>query len=208
MRISNYVCGPLGVNTYIVQDEGTGKAVIIDAAEFFCELKEHIDRIGKENIAAILLTHCHFDHTMGAAELRDYTGAPVMIHNLEQNWVDDPEYNGVKYFMMASGTRFPKPDKVMHNGDVIEFGDSSLTVMHTPGHSPGSCCFVSGDVIFSGDTLFQVSVGRTDLPGGNSRHLRESLSRLTAMDDDCKVYPGHGSPTTIGYERQNNPFME
>jgi len=208
MRISNYVCGPLGVNTYIVQDEGTGKAVIIDAAEFFCELKEHIDRIGKENIAAILLTHCHFDHTMGAAELRDYTGAPVMIHNLEQNWVDDPEHNGVKYFMMASGTRFPKPDKVMHNGDVIEFGDSSLTVMHTPGHSPGSCCFVSGDVIFSGDTLFQVSVGRTDLPGGNSRHLRESLSRLTTMPDDCKVYPGHGSPTTIGYERQNNPFME
>ncbi len=208
MRISNYVCGPLGVNTYIVQDEGTGKAVIIDAAEFFGELKEHIDRIGKENIAAILLTHCHFDHTMGAAELRDYTGAPVMIHNLEQNWVDDPEYNGVKYFMMASGTRFPKPDKALHSGDVIEFGDSSLTVMHTPGHSPGSCCFVSGDVIFSGDTLFQVSVGRTDLPGGNSRHLRESLSRLTTMPDDCKVYPGHGSPTTIGYERQNNPFME
>ena len=208
MRISNYVCGPLGVNTYIVQDEGTGKAVIIDAAELIDEMKEHIDRIGKENIVAILLTHCHFDHTMGAADLRDYTGAPVMIHNLERDWLDDPQKNSVKYFMMASGAVFPKPDSVFHDGDEIEVGDTVLRVMHTAGHSPGSCCFMAENVIFSGDTLFQCSVGRTDLEGGNSRHLRESLARLMAIDGDRKVYPGHGSPTALSYERQNNPFVE
>lgn len=208
MRISNYVCGPLGVNTYIVQDEGTGKAVIIDAGEFIDEIKEHIDRIGKENIVAILLTHSHFDHTLGAAELREYTGAPLMIHSLERDWVDDPQYNGVKYFMMASGAVFSRPDEVFHNGDGIEVGDTVLKVMHTPGHSPGSCCFISGDTVFSGDTLFQMSVGRTDLAGGNSLHLRESLSRLTAMEGEYRVYPGHGSPTAMSYERQNNPFME
>ncbi len=208
MRISNYVCGPLGVNTYILQDEGTGKAVIIDAAELIDEIKEHIDRIGKENIVAILLTHCHFDHTTGAADLRNYTGAPVMIHHFEEDWVDNPQYNGVKYFMAARNTVFPKPDKVFRDGDEIEVGDTVLKVMHTAGHSPGSCCFIAEDVIFSGDTLFQCSVGRTDLPGGNSRHLRESLSKLMALEGNYKVYPGHGSPTALSYERQNNPFVE
>jgi len=208
MRISNYVCGPLGVNTYIVQDEGTGKAVIIDAAELIDEMKEHIDRIGKENITAILLTHCHFDHTLGAAALRDYTGAPVMIHSLEGDWVDDPQKNCVKYFMMAAGAVFPKPDKIFHDGDVIEAGDLSLKVMHTAGHSPGSCCFIAENVIFSGDTLFQCSAGRTDLPGGNSRHLRQSLAKLMALDGEYKVYPGHDAPTTLSYERRNNPFVE
>lgn len=207
MRISNYVCGPLGVNTYIVQDEGTGKAVVIDPAAFIDEIREHIDRIGKENITAILLTHCHFDHTMGAAELRDYTGAPVMIHILEGEWTDDPERNGVKYFMMASNAVFPKPDKLLHNGDIIAAGDLELKVMHTAGHSPGSCCFIAENVIFSGDTLFQCGVGRTDLAGGNSRHLRESLERLMALDIDYKVYPGHYAPTSLSFERKNNPYL-
>lgn len=208
MRISIYVCGALGSNCYILQDEGTGKAAIIDAGEFIDEIKEHIDRIGKENIVGILLTHCHFDHTMGAAELRDYTGAPLMIHALEEEWVDDPKRNGVRYFMMAASARFPKPDKAFHDGDIIEVGDLPVKVMHTAGHSPGSCCFIAEDVIFSGDTLFQSSIGRTDLPGGNSAHIRQSLARLAALEGSMKVYPGHGEPTTIEFERENNPYME
>ncbi len=208
MRISSYVSGPLGSNCYIVQDEGTGKAVIIDAGEFFDEIREHIDMIGRENITAILLTHCHFDHTMGAAELRDYTGAPLMIHYQEKDWVDDPAKNGVRYFMMAKSCRFPAPDGVFHDGDIIEAGDLAVKVMHTPGHSPGSCCFAAENVIFSGDTLFNNGAGRTDLPGGNSAHIRQSLSKLAALDGDTRVYPGHGAPTTISYEREYNPYME
>ncbi len=208
MRISNYVCGALMSNCYILQDEGTGKAVIIDAGEFISEIKEHIDRVGRENIEAILLTHCHFDHTMGAAELREYTGAPLMIHSLEEEWVDSPARNGVKYFMMAAGAKFPKPDKVFHDGDVIEVGDLSVKVMHTAGHSPGSCCFIAENAIFSGDTLFCGGIGRTDLPGGERRHIMQSLARLSALDGDMKVYPGHGEPTTIAFERENNPYME
>jgi len=207
MRISNYVCGALGSNCFIVQDEGTGKAVIIDAGEFIEEIREHIDRIGKENIVAILLTHCHFDHTMGAAELRDYTGAPLMIHKFEEEWVDDPKRNGVKYFMMAASARFPKPDKTFGDGDVIQVGDLELKVMHTAGHSPGSCCFIAEDTIFSGDTLFLCGVGRTDLPGGNRTHIMHSLGRLSELDGVMKVYPGHGEPTTIAYEIENNPYM-
>ena len=208
MRISNYVCGALGSNCYILQDEGTGRAVIIDAGEFFDEIKEHIDRIGRENITAILLTHCHFDHTMGAAELREYTGAPLMIHALESDWADDPKRNGASLFMMASGARFPKPDKALHDGDTIEVGDLAVKVMHTPGHSPGSCCFAAGDVLFSGDTLFLTGIGRTDLHGGNYTHIKQSLDRLAALDGSIKVYPGHGEPTTIAFERENNPYME
>lgn len=194
-------------NCFIVQDEGTGKAVIIDAGECMDELREHIDRIGKDNITAILLTHCHFDHTMGASELREYTGAPLMIHSAEGEWVDDPARNSVKYFMAAASAVFPKPDKLLHNGDVITVGDLSVKVMHTPGHSPGSCCFIAEDCIFSGDTLFCRGVGRTDLPGGNSAHLLRSLGNLAAMEEDFRVYPGHGEPTSLSYERSNNPYM-
>lgn len=207
MRISNYVCGPLMSNCYIVQDEGTGKAVIIDAGECIDELREHIDRIGKDNICAILLTHCHFDHTMGAARLREYTGAPLMIHTSEGDWVDDPARNGVKYFMAAADAVFPKPDRLLSSGDIITAGDLSIEVMHTPGHSPGSCCFIAGDCIFSGDTLFCCGVGRTDLPGGSSAHLMRSLGRLAELEGDMRVYPGHGEPTSLSYERSNNPYM-
>jgi len=207
MRISNYVCGPLMSNCFILQDEGTGKTVIIDAGECMTELRKHIDRIGKENIVGILLTHCHFDHTMGAAELRDYTGAPLMIHVQEGEWVDDPGRNGIRYFMDAASTVFPKPDRLLHNDDIIEVGDISLRVMHTPGHSPGSCCFIAENCIFSGDTLFCCGVGRTDLPGGSSAHLMHSLGRLSGIEGDLRVYPGHGEPTSLSYERANNPYM-
>ena len=208
MRISSYVCGALGSNCYIIQDEGTGKAVIVDAGEFIPEIKEHIDRIGKENIVALLLTHCHFDHTMGASELREYTGTPLMIHAHEGDWVDDPKKNGIRYFMGASGVRFPKPDKVFRDGDIIEAGDLAIKVMHTPGHSPGSSCFAVENVLFSGDTLFLTSIGRTDLPGGSHTQISSSLQKLAALDGSIKVYPGHGEPTTIAFEREHNPYME
>ncbi len=207
MRISNYVCGPLMSNCYILQDEGTGKALIIDAGECMDELREHIDRIGRENITAIVLTHCHFDHTMGAAELRDYTGAPLMIHFSEGDWVDDPRHNGVQFFMDAANAVFPKPDRLLHDGDVIDAGDLSVRVIHTPGHSPGSCCLEAEGNLFTGDTLFYGGVGRTDLPGGNSMHLMRSLGKLADIAGDMRVYPGHGQPSSLDFERKNNPYM-
>lgn len=206
MRISTYMCGMVMSNCYIVQDEGTGKAVIIDAGEFFDELKEHIDRIGKQNIEAILLTHCHFDHVLGAAELKEYTGAPLMIHANEEEWVDAPGKNGLDFFFLGGNHRLAKPDRGLSGTDTIQVGDLTVEVMHTPGHSPGSSCFIIEDCIFSGDTLFHESYGRTDLPGGNRRQLLHSMKRLDALNGNCKVYPGHGEPTTIDHERKNNPI--
>ena len=206
MRISIHQVGPIYVNCYVVSDEGTGETVVIDPGGVSEELLEQLDSIGAERIKYILLTHMHFDHTMGVNRVRDETGAKVLIHKLEEEGLHDPALNGVDAFGFRTGV-LPRADGTFEDGDIIEFGDSKLRVMHTPGHSAGSCCFIGDGVIFSGDTLFNMSAGRTDLATGSVLQLRESLRRLAALKGDYDVYPGHEDKTTLAYERKHNPYI-
>jgi len=180
--------------------------VVIDPGEITEEMYEQLTRIGPQRVKYILLTHCHFDHILGADELRRFTGAPIAIHKSEERAMQDSRLNGMAIFGIPS-QRLCKPDILFWDEDTFEVGDLTFRVMYTPGHSAGSSCFVCDDVIFTGDTLFRDSVGRTDLPTGSYQTLLKSLKKFLQLPKDYVLYPGHGNRTTLSYERENNPYM-
>lgn len=206
MITSTHVVGYVLTNCYIVRDEGTGKSCVIDPGDFTDEMREQIETIGRENIEYILLTHGHFDHMLGAAELKRLTGAKIAIHELDAEILEDPRKNAMSFFMLDKGV-LPRADVLLREGDTLCVGDLTFTLMHTPGHTAGSSCFIVEDRIFSGDTLFLEGCGRTDLPTGDRAEIKKSLKRLAAMKGDYVVYPGHDIPTSLEHERKHNPDM-
>lgn len=206
MNIEAMSLGPLGTNCYIIWEKQ--HALVIDPGGdahtiiSFCE---------KQAIApqAILLTHAHFDHIGAVDALRNYYGIEVYLHHEESEWLDDPQLNGSVLFT-GEKIKTKRPEHSLQPGN-LTIGNFSFHVLHTPGHSPGSVSFVSNTekVIFGGDVLFQQGIGRTDLPGGDYQQLMESIrEKLYPLDDDYIVYPGHGPATTIGAEKQLNPFLQ
>jgi len=157
------------------------------------------------NIVAIFHTHGHFDHIFGADVLRQKYCIPLAIHEADGDMLCDPMKNASMLFFRESHIYHPA-EKLLRDGDEIAVGTSTIRVMHTPGHSPGSVCYCMGKDCITGDTLFRESIGRTDLPGGNSEAISRSLEKLAAVADDIQIYPGHGETTIIGRERQNEEF--
>ena len=205
MNVERFIVGKLETNCYLVSCDITGESVIIDPGGITHEL---LRAVKKTEIRAILLTHGHFDHTAGVGELVEMTGVPVMIHPLEAPILNDPIHN-VSYL---TGIEMQVPESTVNLlvGDTVKFGESALTVVHTPGHSPGGVSFVDNNrFIIAGDTLFRMSIGRWDLPGGDYNTLMNTLHEtFSAMPDDMVVYPGHGDTTTIGFEKMHNQFMQ
>jgi hydroxyacylglutathione hydrolase len=200
------VVGPLDCNCYVVGDPEAGRAIIIDPGGDADELARAAAARGLE-IAAIVATHAHFDHVLGAARLRELVGAPFLLHDADEpllSWLQDSG-------RLWLGVELPPPppvDDSPQEGDVISAGGVDLEVLHTPGHSPGSISLVSGDAVFSGDTLFAGSVGRTDLPGGSTEDLVAAIrGKLFPLGPEVAVLPGHGPATTIGREASTNPFV-
>jgi hydroxyacylglutathione hydrolase len=183
------VVGPYQANCYILGDKETGEGLVIDpGADVFAIVKE-ISKLGL-TIRYILITHGHIDHVGGAKELKEITKAPVWIHALD-----------------SAGLGF-RPDGTLVEGQNIIVGRYSLSVIHTPGHSPGGVCFHTAGAVFTGDTLFAGSIGRTDFPGGNHHQLIKGvMEKIFPLGDDVRVYPGHGPSTTVGRERKTNPFF-
>jgi hydroxyacylglutathione hydrolase len=198
--------GPLGCNCYIVGDELTKKAIVIDPggdAEIIVQRLLHHELA----VTAIVATHAHFDHVIAAEALRTATGAPFLLHGADRPILDWLEESGRLFLGVELGPP-PEVDEAPKEDDVVRAGEVELRVVHTPGHSPGSISLVGGGVVFVGDTLFAGSVGRTDLPGGDGESLvRAVRTKLFALDDDTPVYPGHGPATTIGEEKRSNPFV-
>ena len=198
--------GPFETNCYILGCDRTHKGVIIDPAVDTEKLLQIIDEL-KLDILYILLTHGHFDHCSGLGALKDSFDVPIAIHP-----DDIPLISTAKQQAGLYGFRIPTvpmPDTFIQDGDEFKFGDESLKALHTPGHTPGGICFYDNSHVFSGDTLFQRSIGRTDLPGGNFQQLISSIkNKLFTLDENITVYPGHGGGTTIGEERQFNPYTE
>lgn len=204
MNITQLTLGPLQTNCYIVYGKDK-RAAVIDPG--FCAdvIESKIDELGL-TIDKILLTHAHFDHIMAVEDLRK-NGAELYIHKEDLKMLNDPNLN---HMLMAAGREieFKKVEHILNDGDVIDIGGEELRVLHTPGHTQGSVCYISDEWIASGDTLFKETVGRTDLYGGDFNTIIESVKKLKALDKDYAVYPGHGEKTTLNYEKNNNIYMK
>ena len=200
------VVGPLACNCYVVGEEETRRAIVIDPGGDAEELAGEIVSQGL-TITAIVATHAHFDHIIAAEQLRALTGAPFMLHDDDIPMLDWMQESG-RLFLGVELPPPPEVDTSAREGDRIKAGSVELEVVHTPGHSPGSISLVTSDGVFSGDTLFAGSIGRTDLPGGDGQSLLDAVrTKLFALDESLMVYPGHGPTTTLGAERASNPFV-
>jgi len=205
LKVLTLKTGYMAANAYIVYTENKPEAVIIDPGddiELIMDLiKEHELKLEK-----ILLTHGHFDHIGAVKDLKEETGAQVAIHKQEADFLTDPNKN-LSYIINRQIVQDPA-DIFLEDGDLIRVADMEFKVLHTPGHTEGGVCYKLGKVLFTGDTLFEGSVGRTDLSGGSYEQLMSSIrEKLLVLDDDHLVYPGHGRQTTIGRERRENPFL-
>ncbi len=206
MQIVKFEVGPMASNAYLLWDEDTKDAVLVDPGYDDPRFMELIQKHGLK-LNKILLTHGHFDHIGGLNKIREATGAKVYIPESDASCLTDPAKN---LSTMVGGPLLQSEpaDVLMKDGDTLEISPAhKLTVIETPGHTQGSACFVGEDFIISGDTLFQGSIGRTDFPGGDYATMMRSLEKLMTYGDDMRVLPGHGDITTIGSERRSNPFL-
>ncbi|NLW03092.1 MAG: MBL fold metallo-hydrolase [Clostridiaceae bacterium] len=190
-------------NTYILSDER--ECVVIDCGVNTREIMDIVESKGL-HVKYIILTHGHFDHTYHVKSLKEKTGAKLCLHEDELELYQNPMLNGSRMFGAGRGFETSAPDILLKDGQKLQAADLNLEIIHTPGHSPGSICILSGSTLFTGDTLFAMSIGRTDFPGGSHKAMTESLQKLFTLDDSIEVYPGHGPKTTIGYEKEHNPY--
>ncbi len=211
IKVKVFTFSPIQENTYILYNE-TGKALIIDPGCYSTDEQDILQAfIQKESLVPVQLlnTHCHLDHVFGNKWVYDTYDTPLFIHPKEEAMLQLAPLSGEKWglpFINYSG-----PLNYLQEGDTIQLENDALQVILTPGHSPASICFYCKEQAFliGGDVLFRESIGRTDLPGGNHETLLKSIrEKLFVLPDNVVVFPGHGTKTTIGYEKQNNPFCQ
>ena len=207
--IGCYIVGMIQTNVYYLHREGNNETIVFDPADYGRELNDELQKQGL-TVKGIFLTHGHCDHILGVPALREASGAPVYASELERDVLLDPELNT----SVTWGKRVTlEADHYLKDGEEVTVADITMRVLSTPGHTEGSCCYYiddgeQGHYLISGDTLFEQSVGRTDLPTGSMGELVRSIrSKLFVLPDDTKVFTGHGGFTTIGFEKENNYFV-
>jgi len=204
MQIETVIVGQLDTNCYVVFDEESREAMVIDPGDEPDKIRAYIDA-RKLRPTFIIFTHAHYDHVCAVKELNEHYLAKVVMHEAEAQ-----TYDSTKKLCMSWGydaDDFPPPDLAVKEGDEVQVGKACFRVIHTPGHTTGGICLYGENLLFAGDTLFLGSVGRTDRPGGNMEHLLQSLKKLTLLNPATRVLCGHDEETTIGRERSSNPFM-
>lgn len=206
MDIKTMQVGALGTNCYIVSCKRTKEALIIDPGGNAADIVSYV-RAQKLTVKAIVDTHGHGDHIAANDDLREALGAKLYIHEKDQAMLASAEQNLSLY--IGQPIELHSADECLKEGDKLSIGDIEFTVLETPGHTPGGISLYTDEgAVFSGDTLFYLSVGRTDFPGGSMRQLNNSITeKLFLLPDDTTVYPGHGPATNIGTEKMQNPFV-
>jgi len=205
MYVRKIVVGQLDVNCYIVSDGSNSEALVIDPGDEPEKIIECIDAAGLQP-KYIIFTHSHYDHICAAKELHDKYNAVIVMHEQEKT-----TYKMTAQLCLSWGYApedFPEPERLLKDNDTISVGTISFRVIHTPGHTPGSICILGEDTLFSGDTLFKGSVGRTDLPGGDFGLLSQSLKKLIHLPPETSVMCGHETETSIAEEMRENPFLK
>lgn len=206
MIIRSLTVGPFGSNCYIVGSEVTKEGMIIDPGDEGEAILRGVRDLGL-NIKLIVVTHVHIDHIGAVGEVKEATGAEFAMHRAEARSLQGQSKLWSSMFDVSYNA--PEPDRFLEDGDVIDIGDLRFVVLHTPGHSPGGISLLGHGAVFTGDTLFNLGIGRTDFPGASYKQITESIHRkLMVLPDDTKVFPGHGPETTIGTERSWNPFLQ
>ena len=204
MKVTTLMLGPIATNCYVVEP-GDGSCIVLDISEEIGKLTAYLEA-NTLTVSAILLTHGHYDHIGGVARIQKAYQAPVYVHAADAamltsekesmaTWLANQPFDPVTKF------------QTIQDGETISIGSLSFHVLHTPGHTSGSVCYQCENVLFSGDTLFRLSRGRTDFPGGSDADMLQSLKRLYDLPGDYTVYPGHNEATTLQYERDHNPNM-
>ncbi|QXM05940.1 MBL fold metallo-hydrolase [Crassaminicella indica] len=205
MIIEKIPAGIYAVNCYVVACEDTKKACVIDPGGDADEILNYIEK-NQLDLLYIILTHAHGDHIGGIPKIKEKKNVPIFIHKEDEEMLKDGNKNLSS--LMNGPTVEITPDKLLSDGDVIELGNLKLNIIHTPGHTRGGICIKVDNILFTGDTLFFNSIGRTDFEGGSFEQIIDSIRRkLFILDDKTKVLPGHGPYSTIGIEKTSNPFI-
>ena len=205
MIIKDLTVGPIMANCYIVGCEETKAAAVIDPGDEADRILMVLAEAGL-TVKTIINTHGHFDHVSANQRMKEVTGAELLIHSLDAPMLSQLSATAAAWGMSSDNS--PPPDRTVAHDDVVQVGNIALTVIHTPGHTPGGISLHAGNAVFVGDTLFAGSIGRTDFPGGDFGVLKASIQeKLFILDDDVMVYPGHMGLTTIGREKRTNPFV-
>ena len=205
MKLKRLFLGSYVANCYLIWDEASQETLIIDPGAGASEILKRLETLGLK-LKLIVLTHRHPDHVGAVKELKDATGAQLAMHADEAPRPRSDRPPGAA--SPFGGQPLPIPDRLLKDGDAIELGNLRLSVIHTPGHTKGGICLLMDGILFSGDTLFNNSIGRFDMPGGDGKQeVQAIMTRLMTLPDDTIVLPGHGPETTIRAERENNPFL-
>ena len=206
LELQQMVLGPVYTNCYFLKNKETGEALIVDPADSPKRIFQKVEDMGAKPVG-ILLTHGHFDHIMAVQAVKSEYQIPVYACRQEEEMLREPSINMTVHYGQGCSI---VPDVFLEDLDVIRLAGFSVQMIHTPGHTKGSCCYYLKDegVLFSGDTVFYGSVGRTDFPGGSTAEIVRSLHKLVdSLPEETEVFPGHDASTTIGYEKRYNPFV-
>ena len=206
LKVAQFSLGMLPTNTYLAFHEEIGHAFLVDPAVYSDDVEDAIRRFKVTQLDYILLTHGHFDHILGVNEFREkHPEAKVIIGREDEPFLTDRTLSHSNAHDLPQDPIYA--DRLVGDRDVIEFDGKEIRVVATPGHTPGGVCYLIDDILFAGDTLFQLSCGRTDFPEGDPQAMQASLHKLAALDGNYHVLPGHGPLSDLDFERKNNPYM-
>lgn len=206
MIVHQLTLGFFAVNNYLVHSPNSSKAILIDACEDYPSVLRKLSEL-KLELIYLINTHGHGDHIAGNTPIIKETGAKLLVHPLDQPYLSDPNLNLSAW--MGGRLKSPEPDRLLNEGDIVELENLRFTVLHTPGHTPGHISLVSDEgIAFVGDVIFRESIGRTDFPGGSYQQLVQTIqNKIYSLPDETILYNGHGPQTTVGHEKEFNPFV-
>jgi len=207
LEVLSCVVGRYGTNCYLLRDTESGDTAAIDCAVYDSVYQSFLERNGINNLKYIIATHGHFDHVVGIGKLHNALGGQVCIYESEKDCLVDEMKNLNGYNEHFPGFEPCDADILLSDGSTLPFGDGEIRIIYAPGHTSGSICLFAGEHLFSGDTLFRMSMGRTDLPTGSTKQIFSSLEKLGSIEGDYIVYPGHGETTTLAFEKRNNRYL-